>query len=315
MRPGQVPQLTLVRDAIPRTLPELRDGPIRSVGRVSDPTDWKLPLQSLLGSDGNDAVEPGDADIGLQFELVLDPGGAGIRVRPVAPGPERQLGQDRDLMVESRLLPLRGTPTPRRPNGSAWSRSCWHSAGWPTAGACTAMPMRWCGSRPSTVGDCGTSWAKPEPLGLPLVQSGRTRTPITFLPAAAAVTIDVTRTEAGLQGRAAHRDREPTHSAPGVHAHRSSSARHRLVGRADRTHRTASHLGPRAGRAGHAGGRQSACLPQDGCRRRAPVTTRSDSCGRSFPSSAGGWRWSRATDRSNCPRVRRVHAGPHHRCR
>ena len=83
---GQVPQLTLVRDDTARIPPTLRHGPIQSTGRESDPSDWKLPLQTLLESDGNEAVEPGDVDIGLQFELVLDPGGAGIRVRPVTPG-------------------------------------------------------------------------------------------------------------------------------------------------------------------------------------------------------------------------------------
>jgi superfamily II DNA or RNA helicase len=199
VRSGQVPQLTLIRDAIPRTPPELRDGPIRSVGRVSDPTDWKLPLQSLLGSDGNDAVEPGDADIGLQFELVLDPGGAGIRVRPVAPG--RNGNWVRTGISWSTLDYYRygARSTPRASERLALVKEL-------LALSRLADRRRMYSHSDDVVRletiNSRRLWdliGEARALGLPLVQSGRHSQPITFVPRAADVTIDVTRSEAGLR--------------------------------------------------------------------------------------------------------------------
>ena len=112
MHSGQAPRLTLVRNDTGRIPPTLRPGPIQSTGRKSDPADWKLPLQILLESDGHGGSGAGDADIGLQFELVFDPGGAGIRVRPVTPGRNGNWVENRDLMVESRLLPILGRGRP-----------------------------------------------------------------------------------------------------------------------------------------------------------------------------------------------------------
>ena len=196
---GQVPLLTLVRNDTARIPPTLRQEPIQSTGRESDPSDWKLPLETLLESDGNEAVEPGDIDIGLQFELVLDPGGAGIRVRPVTPGrngswvrtgiswsnldyyrywggsaPEatERLALVKELLALSRLAN-------RRPM---------HSYSDDVVRLETINSRRlW-----DLIGEARA-------LGLPLVQSGRRSQPITFVPRAADVTIDVTRSEAGLR--------------------------------------------------------------------------------------------------------------------
>jgi hypothetical protein len=89
-RPHQVPKLRLVGDDSGRNLPTPSQGPkrdsIQSRNRESPPTDWQLPLRNLLEPDEGEIEEHNDIDIGLQFELTLDPKGAGIRVRPVTPG-------------------------------------------------------------------------------------------------------------------------------------------------------------------------------------------------------------------------------------
>ncbi len=109
---GQVPLLTLVRNDTARVAPTLRQEPLQSTGRESDPSDWRLPLETLLESDRNEAVEPSDIDIGLQFRAGIR---SGRRRNPSSTGDtraERQLGENRDFMVEPRLLPLLGWVRP-----------------------------------------------------------------------------------------------------------------------------------------------------------------------------------------------------------
>ncbi len=144
-------------------------------------------------------MESGDTDVGLQFELVLDPGGAGIRVRPVTPGANgnwvrtriswssldyyrygarrtpqaaERLALVKELLALSRLdsrRPLYGHSDDVVRLETINSRRLWDLIGEARA------------------------------LGLPLVQSGRQSRPIAFVPGAADVTIDVTRSEAGLR--------------------------------------------------------------------------------------------------------------------
>jgi len=201
VQPGR-PRLTLVRDGAappePTTGHGLGHDPSRPGDGAPDADDWQLPLQMLLESDGNEGAEFGDTEIGLQFELVLDPGAAGIRVRPVLPGlsgnwvrtgiswssldyyrygargtPQaaERLDLVKELLALSRLAdrrPLYSYAEDVRLE-TINSRRLWDLIGEARA------------------------------VGLPLVQSGRHSSPITFLPRAADVTIDVTRSEAGLR--------------------------------------------------------------------------------------------------------------------
>ena len=173
-----------------------------TVGQDSGPTDWELPLQALLDSDGEEGEEA--AEIGLQFELVLESAGRGgsgpgIRVRPVIPGrngnwvrtgvswasldhfprgPARspQAAERLDLVKEFLALS-------RLANG----RNMYSYSDEVVRLEAISSRRLW-----DLLGEART-------LGLPLLQSGRNAQPITLLPTAAAVTIDVTRTEPGLR--------------------------------------------------------------------------------------------------------------------
>ncbi|HEX3566560.1 MAG TPA: SNF2-related protein, partial [Acidimicrobiales bacterium] len=172
------------------------------VERDPAPTDWELPLQALLDSDGEEGEDA--AEIGLQFELVLESAGRGgrgpgIRVRPVIPGrngnwvrtgvswasldrfsrgPARgpQAAERLDLVKEFLALS-------RLANG----RNMYSYSDDVVRLEAISSRRLW-----DLLGEART-------LGLPLLQSGRSGQPITLLPTAAAVTIDVTRTEPGLR--------------------------------------------------------------------------------------------------------------------
>jgi len=208
---GNSPTLTLVRGSGParRRAPlgggggggELRRGAVRP---APDPTDWELPLQVLLEPERGEDDEIGAGGIGLQFELMLEgrgtgAGGPGVRVRPVVPGRNgnwvrtgvswarldyfsygRALSPQAadQLLLVKEFLALSRLATRRNPYSysddvvrleSINSRRLWDLLGEARA------------------------------LGLPLLHSGRTTRPIAFLPSTVAVTIDVTRVDAGLR--------------------------------------------------------------------------------------------------------------------
>jgi superfamily II DNA or RNA helicase len=172
--------------------------------RGQDPgsTDWELPLQALLDSDGEEGEEP--AEIGLQFELVLETAGRGgrgpgIRVRPVIPGRNGNWvrtgiswasldrlarGPGRSPHATERLdLVKEFLALSRLANG----RTMYSYSDDVVRLEAISSRRLW-----DLLGEANT-------LGLPLLQSGRNAQPITLLPTAAAVTIDVTRTEPGLR--------------------------------------------------------------------------------------------------------------------
>jgi superfamily II DNA or RNA helicase len=199
--PGHPPRLTLVRSD-PRPPHRTPGAPIGSPVRPGDPpehpTDWQLPLQTLLDAEGSEA-DVGNPEIGLQFELILEVGGAGIRVRPVAPGsnghwvrtgiswsnldyyrygasPSRQAAE-RLLLVKEFLSLSRLT-----------DRRHYYSSSDDVVRLETITSRRlW-----DLLGEARI-------VGLPLVQAGRAALPVTVVPAAHAVTIDVTRTDSGLR--------------------------------------------------------------------------------------------------------------------
>jgi superfamily II DNA or RNA helicase len=171
------------------------------VGRDPGPTDWELPLQALLDSDGEEGEDA--AEIGLQFELVLEAAGRGgrgpgIRVRPVVPGRtgnwvrtgvswaslDRPRGRARSPQAAERLdLVKEFLALSRLANG----RNMYSYSDDVVRLEAISSRRLW-----DLLGEART-------LGLPLLQSGRSAQPITLLPTAAAVTIDVTRTEPGLR--------------------------------------------------------------------------------------------------------------------
>ncbi len=231
---GQAPSLTLVRNDSMASPSVIRDSgsshtdprdardplvlrvpgaPPTPAPRLSsvrpDPerTDWELPLQALIDSDGNEAEDVGATEIGLQiglqFELVLEAGGPGrggpgIRVRPVVPG--RNGNWVRSGISWGNLDYFRYGPPP---TGQAAERLLLvkellalsrlsHRRG-VYVYADEVVRLEAINSR--------RLWdllGEARALGLPLLQSGRTARPITFLSSAAAVTVDVTRTETGL---------------------------------------------------------------------------------------------------------------------
>ncbi|HEY1829288.1 MAG TPA: DEAD/DEAH box helicase [Acidimicrobiales bacterium] len=203
LQPGPGPLLTLVRDDSARTSSAPGEGSnrqtIRSKDGVLKPTDWQLPLQILLASDGDEAMESGDTEIGLQFELVLDPGGAGIRVRPVTPG--RNGNWVRTGISWSNLDYYRygvgGSPQATERLAlvkELLALSRLHNRRHMYSYSDEVVRLETINSR--------RLWdliSEARALGLPLVQSGRQSQPITLWSRAAEVTIDVTRSEAGLR--------------------------------------------------------------------------------------------------------------------
>ena len=287
----RAPTLTLVRGDGPPT-PEGRTGqgrggPARGVGRPTDPGDWALPLEALLHGDDDDdgddeapAEGSGTAEIALQFELTLGAMTAarrsgsptpGIRVRPVVPGRygawvrggiswsgldyfaygrHRSAGLGAQLQLLKELLALSQVSASRQGHWgyqdetvrleSISSRRLWDLLGEARA------------------------------LGLPLIQAGRGARPVTLLPAAAEVTIDVTRTATGLRA-------EPR---IGTDALRLPLETSMLIGRPahgiawwdELTASVRRHpdRGPGAGRPGHAGRRRPPGLPAHGHGGRSP---------------------------------------------
>jgi superfamily II DNA or RNA helicase len=205
VRSGPSPLLTLVKGDAGGSQPIPIAGPRRpGVGRGPGPTDWEQPLQALLDSDGKGAEEVGAKEVGLQFELLLEAGrsgagGPGIRVRPVLPGrngnwvrtgiswssldyfrygPTRTPQAAEQLLLIKELLAL--SRLANRRNLYSYSEE--------------VVRLETINSR--------RLWdllGEARALGLPLLQSGRNARPITFLQPAAAVTVDVTRTDTGLR--------------------------------------------------------------------------------------------------------------------
>ena len=87
----------------------------------------------------------------------------------------------------------------RLPSGSPWSKSCWRSAGSPIVAPCYSYSDDVVRLETINSRRLWDLFGEARALGLPLVQSGRHSQPITFVPRAADVTIDVTRSEAGLR--------------------------------------------------------------------------------------------------------------------
>jgi superfamily II DNA or RNA helicase len=198
VRPGQAPTLTLVpRDAGHRL--RAAPGPLPTTAPDPRPTDWQSPLQTLLDTEGTGDDEVGYPDIGLQFELILEVGGAGIRVRPVVPGqngkwvrtgitwsnldyyrygPARTPQATERFLLVKEILALSGLANRRNLYGysddtvrleTITSRRLWDLLG------------------------------EARSVGLPLVQSGRNSQPVTLLSASGAVSIDVARANSGLR--------------------------------------------------------------------------------------------------------------------
>jgi superfamily II DNA or RNA helicase len=196
---SQVPKLSIVRDDAARIPLTPRDETTRSIGRESYPSDWKLPLQILLESDGKEAAEPGDTDIGLQFELVLDPGGAGIRVRPVTPGQNGNWVRTGISWSNLDYYRYGARSTPEAVERLALVKELLA-----LSQLANRRPMYSYSDdvvRLETINSrrLWDLFGEARALGLPLVQSGRHSQPISFVPRAADVTIDVTRSEAGLR--------------------------------------------------------------------------------------------------------------------
>ena len=112
----RAPTLTLVRgDISPAARPTTREtGPTRRRGvrsahpsdtdtdtdtdtasdtdtdiTTTDPADWALPLEALLDSDGDADLpveDTGEAELALQFELIVTPQASGRRSAAVGPG-------------------------------------------------------------------------------------------------------------------------------------------------------------------------------------------------------------------------------------
>ncbi|HXA31003.1 MAG TPA: DEAD/DEAH box helicase [Acidimicrobiales bacterium] len=172
-------------------------------GQDQGPKDWELPLQALLDSDGEEGEEA--AEIGLQFELVLESAerggrGPGIRVRPVIPG--RNGNWVRTGVSWGSLDHFPRGPAARSPQAAerldlvkeflalsrlANGRTMYSYSDDVVRLEAISSRRLW-----DLLGEART-------LGLPLLQSGRNAQPITLLPTPAAVTIDVIKTEPGLR--------------------------------------------------------------------------------------------------------------------
>jgi superfamily II DNA or RNA helicase len=199
----QSPRLMLARDNVGRTLPaqveERSDDLVRPMGQDSGPTHWQLPLQSLLASDGYTTEDLDDPDIGLQFELVLDPGGSGIRVRPVVPG--RNGSWVRSGISWSNLNYYRygGRKTPQAAERLLLVKEML------ALSQLTSRRNRYSYSddvvRLETINSrrLWDLFREARALGLAMVLSGRHPKPVTFHSKAADVTIDVTRIASGLR--------------------------------------------------------------------------------------------------------------------
>ncbi len=223
-------------------------------------------MQTLLDSEGREPDETGAPEIGLQFELILQPGAAGIRVRPVVPGQNGnwvrtgvswanldyyRYGATRTALAAERLLLVKEllalSRLTHRPNLYSYSDD--------------VVRLETISSRRlwDLLGQAGV-------LGLPLVQPGRKAAPVIVLPAAAEVTVDVTRTESGL--RVEPRIAAPDQRVPLERSMLIGSPAHGIAWWDEptrrRVQREATHPRTRPGGARHAGGRQLARLPPDG---------------------------------------------------
>jgi superfamily II DNA or RNA helicase len=200
--PSSAPGLTLVKGGAGQVAPPTP--PSTSTRGKPKQTDWELPLQALLASEGEAWISGETSAIGLQFDLVLEPGGSGsggpgIRVRPVIPGKNgswvRQgiswtgldyygYGSSRSPLAQERLSLLREFLALGRLTSSRYSYNYSDDVV-----RLEAMHSRrlW-----DLLGEARA-------LDLPLLQSGRTAQPLTLLTSAAEVTVDVTQTESGLR--------------------------------------------------------------------------------------------------------------------
>ena len=183
-----------------RTLDDtLSDDSLGLLVRGSRPTDWQLPLQTLLDSAGREPDEAGAPEIALQFELILQTGAAGIRVRPVVPGQNGnwvrtgiswanldyyRYGATRTTLAAERLLLVKEL--------LALSRLTHHRNLYSYSDDVVRLETISSRRLWDLLGQASV-------LGLPLVQPGRKAAPVILLSAAAEVTVDVSRTESGLR--------------------------------------------------------------------------------------------------------------------
>jgi superfamily II DNA or RNA helicase len=200
---GQAPSLTLIQGDAGRPPRTTDDGsahsPARPTARDVGPTDWRLPLQTLLDADVHENNETASPEIALQFELILEVGGAGIRVRPVVPGQNGNWVRTGISWSSLDYFRYGTSLTPQAAERLLLVKEL--------------LALSRLGVRRSVYGyaddvvrlesiDSRRLWdllGEARGVGLPLVQSGRTGEPVTFLAAPQAVTIDVTRSASSLR--------------------------------------------------------------------------------------------------------------------
>jgi superfamily II DNA or RNA helicase len=200
---GRGPQLTLVQGGAGPLPPSRvdRSGAGDPLVGTTDlhPDDWLHSLETLLDSERGESEEADTPEIGLLFELTLQVGGAGIRVRPVAPGRNGnwiksgiswdnldyyRYGARRTARSTERMLVVKELLALSRLENVRYSYR--HSDDVVRLEAINSRRL-W-----DLLGQAHA-------LGLPLVQPGRLSPPVAFFPKAAAVTIDVTKEESGLR--------------------------------------------------------------------------------------------------------------------
>ena len=177
-----------------------------------DPADWALPLEALLDSDGDPDLpveDTGEAELALQFELIVtpqasgrrSPAGPGIRVRPVVPGQAGHWVRSGVSWSSLEYFPYGRRRSPRFTEQLQLVKELLalsRLSGGQNSYSYTDEVVRLEGINSRRLWDL---LGEARGLGIPLVQAGRQAQPVTFLPTVAAVTIDVTRTASGLRAQ------------------------------------------------------------------------------------------------------------------
>ncbi len=216
----RAPTLTLVRgDAQPGAKPNggrRGRGAVRGVPTPDDrgAEDWALPLEALLlgtdepGDDADPTADVDTAEIALLFELTLGAmtsarrsGSAapGIRLRPVLPGRNGNWVKGGISWSSLDYFSYGHPRSPRFVEQLSLLKELWalsQLASRPNSWTYTEEVVRLEAINSRRLWDL---LGEARGLGVPLIQSGRSGRPVTFLSAPAEVTIDVTRTLTGLR--------------------------------------------------------------------------------------------------------------------